>query len=151
MKVYKLETSQVIPINIDQCWDFFSNPENLQKITPPHMGFEIIDKVSDKMYAGQLIQYYIKPFLGWKLLWVTEITQVKEKAYFVDEQRFGPYKFWYHQHFFKQTEQGVEMRDVVHYVLPYGLLGSIMHKLFIKKQLNQIFSYRSKFIKSLFK
>ena len=150
MKLYKVETTQVINTSLDECWKFFSSPKNLKEITPDYMGFEIIDGVEETMYAGQIIQYYVKPVLGIPLKWVTEITQVKDKAFFIDEQRFGPYKLWHHQHFFKEVEEGVEMRDVVHYALPLGFLGRIARNLFIKKQLKTIFDYRFQKVNELF-
>ncbi len=150
MKIYKLETTQTINSSLDECWQFFSSPKNLKVITPDHMGFEIIDGAENNMYAGQIIQYYVKPVLGIPLKWVTEITQVKSKEFFIDEQRFGPYKLWHHKHFFKEVDGGVEMRDVIHYALPLGFLGRLAHAIFIKKQLNSIFDYRFKKVNELF-
>jgi len=146
-KVYSLKTVQLLPIGIDEAWDFFSSPANLQKITPDHLGFKIISSHhGDKMYPGQIIEYTVKPVLGIPLYWMTEITHVEDKKYFVDEQRFGPYRMWHHQHHFKLTDKGVEMTDIVHYKLPLGFLGKIAHSLFVKKQLKQIFDYRYKVV-----
>jgi ligand-binding SRPBCC domain-containing protein len=142
MKVYKKESVQHINATLDECWDFFSSPGNLQKITPKTMGFEITDFDNQSMYAGQIIQYKISPLLGLKLNWVTEITKVKDKAYFIDEQRFGPYSFWHHKHFFEATPTGIKMTDIVHYALPLGILGRIVNALIVKKQLKEIFDYR---------
>ena len=150
MKLYKIETVQVIDASLEECWDFFSSPSNLKKITPPYMGFEIIDAIEEKMYAGQIIQYFVRPVLGIPMRWVTEITQVKEKEFFIDEQRFGPYKIWHHKHFFKQVKDGIEMRDVVHYGLPFGIFGRIANRLFIRKKLSTIFDYRFKIVNQLF-
>ena len=150
MKLYKLETIQTINTSLDACWNFFSSPKNLKEITPDHMGFEIIDGVEERMYAGQIIQYYVKPVLGIPMRWVTEITQVKDKEFFIDEQRFGPYKLWHHKHFFKEVDGGVEMRDVIHYGLPLGFLGRLARRLFIKKQLETIFDYRFQKVNELF-
>ncbi|QKJ64617.1 SRPBCC family protein [Flavobacterium sp. M31R6] len=142
MKVYKKESVQHVNATLDECWAFFSSPGNLQKITPVSMGFEITDFDNQLMYAGQIIQYKISPLLGLKLNWVTEITKVKGKSYFIDEQRFGPYSFWHHKHFFEATENGVKMTDVVHYALPLGFLGRIMNALIVKNKLKEIFEYR---------
>lgn len=150
MKVYKKETVQHIKASLDECWAFFSCPGNLQKITPKTMGFEIIDFDNQSMYAGQIIQYKISPFLGLKLNWVTEITKVENKAYFIDEQRFGPYSFWHHKHFFEATPTGVKMTDVVHYALPLGFLGRIVNAVIVKKQLKEIFDYRFVKVDQLF-
>jgi len=150
MKVYKKETVQHINASLDECWEFFSNPKNLQKITPASMGFEITDFDSQSMYAGQIIQYKISPLLGLKVNWVTEITQVKDRAYFIDDQRFGPYSFWHHKHFFETTPTGVKMTDVVHYALPFGFLGRIVNALIVKNKLNEIFDYRFQKVNELF-
>lgn len=150
MKLYKLETTQHVKASLEDCWEFFSSPANLKEITPDYMGFEIIDTIEDKMYAGQIIQYYVRPMFGVPLKWVTEITQVKDKEFFIDEQRFGPYKLWHHKHFFKEVNSGVEMRDIVHYGLPLGFLGRLAHSIFIKKQLKTIFDYRFQKVNELF-
>ncbi|PZX92863.1 hypothetical protein DOS84_13410 [Flavobacterium aquariorum] len=150
MKVYKKESVQHINATLDECWAFFSSPENLQKITPMSMGFQITDFDNQSMYAGQIIQYKISPLLGLKLNWVTEITKVKDKAYFIDEQRFGPYSFWHHKHFFEATSNGTKMTDVVHYALPLGFLGRIMNALIVKNKLKEIFDYRFVKVDQLF-
>lgn len=142
MKVYKKETVQHINASIEECWTFFSNPENLEKITPDSIGFQITDFDHKSMYAGQIIQYKITPFLGLKLRWTTEITIVKENHYFIDEQRFGPYSLWHHKHFFEPTENGVKMTDIVHYALPLGFIGRIMNTLIVKNKLKEIFDNR---------
>lgn len=151
MSHYILKRTQRLPISLDQAWDYFSSPNNLAEITPPYMGFEVLSNSdSDKMYPGQIITYYVKPLLGIKLFWMTEITHVVEKQYFVDEQRFGPYAMWHHSHFFKAIPGGVEMRDQVHYKLPFGPLGALVHALFVKKQLQDIFIYRRQVLEKRF-
>ena len=135
---------------MDEAWDFFSSPANLQKITPEKLGFKIVSKHhGEKMYAGQIIEYYVKPLFGIPLYWMTEITHVVDKKYFIDEQRFGPYTMWHHQHHFKETPEGIEMTDIVHYKLPFGILGELAHTLFVKKQLQGIFDYRFKVVEDL--
>jgi ligand-binding SRPBCC domain-containing protein len=144
-KVYTLQTEQFIPISLAEAWDFFSSPANLAKITPEHMGFNIISKHhGEKMYAGQIIEYTVKPLMGIPLYWMTEITHVQDGTYFVDEQRFGPYIMWHHQHHFKEVSGGVVMTDIVHYKIPLGFLGDIANWLFVKKQLQGIFDFRFK-------
>lgn len=150
MKIYKKETVQYINASLDECWEFFSTPENLRKIAPESMGFEITYFDNKSMYAGQIIQYKVTPLLGIKLTWVTEITQVKDKVYFIDDQRFGPYSFWHHKHFFEETPNGVKMTDIVHYALPFGFLGQIMNALIVKNKLKEIFDYRFQKINELF-
>ena len=97
-----------------------------------------------------LISYIISPFLGLKMNWMTEITHVKDGEYFVDEQRFGPYALWHHQHHFKAIDGGVEMTDIVHYKIPFWFLGDIAHSLFVENQLKAIFDYRFTKVVSLF-
>ncbi len=150
-KVYSFKTVQQIPISLDDAWDYFSNPANLANITPDGMGFRTISKFhGDTMYAGQVIEYKVAPLLGIPLYWMTEITHVEDKKYFVDEQRYGPYSMWHHQHHFKAVEGGVEMIDIVHYKLPLWLLGDIANTLFVEKQLSGIFDYRFKKVEELF-
>lgn len=150
MKVYKKETVQHINATMEECWAFFSSPRNLQKITPETMGFIITDFDEKSMYPGQIIQYKISPLLGLKLNWMTEITIVKDKKYFIDEQRFGPYALWHHKHFFEPDGNGVKMTDVVHYALPLGIIGRIMNTLVVKNQLKAIFDFRVKKVDEIF-
>ena len=148
--MYELHTKQTLPISIDEAWAFFSDPKNLKEITPPYMGFDIHSGADRKVYAGQIIRYTVKPLLGLKLNWVTEISHVAPGQFFVDEQRFGPYSFWHHKHFLHPVYGGVEMEDWVHYKLPLGPLGKLAHALFVRKQLQGIFDYRTQKLNSLF-
>ena len=150
-KVYSIKTIQTIPVSLATAWDFFSSPANLKEITPGNLGFNIISKHhGDKMYAGQIIEYTVKPVLAIPVYWMTEITHVADQQYFVDEQRFGPYSMWHHQHHFKAVEAGVEMTDIVHYKLPFWFLGDIAQGLFVKKQLQHIFDFRYKIVEQRF-
>ncbi|MFZ1312494.1 MAG: SRPBCC family protein, partial [Chitinophagaceae bacterium] len=142
MPAHSIKTVQKIPISLERAWGFFSNPANLQAITPGDMGFKIVSKYhGDKMYAGQIIEYTVKPLLGIPVYWMTEITQVKDKEYFIDEQRFGPYSLWHHHNQFKERPGGVEMTDIIHYNNPAWFLGKIANTLFVKKKLEGIFEY----------
>lgn len=114
------------------------------------MGFNTISGDERAMHPGQIIHYTITPLLGLKLEWVTEITHVVDKSFFVDEQRYGPYKFWHHKHFLKEIDGGVEMEDIVHYKLPMGILGRIAHPVIVKPKLAEIFEYRQKKLVELF-
>lgn len=144
MAFYQFKKTQLINASIDEVWEFISRPENLKKITPDYMGFNIIsDDVPEKMYSGMIISYIVTPLLGIKTNWVTEITHIKDKEFFVDEQRVGPYKMWHHEHHIEQTDDGVLMRDIISYEPPFGFLGRIANSLFIKKKLNEIFDYRT--------
>lgn len=151
MAVYAFQTVQVIPVNLQQAWDFFSSPANLAAITPANMGFQIKSKFhGSRMYPGQIIEYTVRPVLGIPMYWMTEITHVEEGRYFVDEQRYGPYSLWHHQHFFREVPGGVEMTDIVHYKIPLGWLGDFANWLFVRRQLKGIFDYRYAKVKELF-
>jgi ligand-binding SRPBCC domain-containing protein len=150
-KVYSLSTVQRIPVSLETAWDFFSRPQNLQQITPSNLGFQIISKHhGETMYPGQIIEYKVRPVLGIPLYWMTEITHVEQGRFFVDEQRFGPYSLWHHQHHFAAVPGGVEMTDIVHYKLPLWVLGDLAHALFVKNQLRHIFDYRYKRVAEVF-
>jgi ligand-binding SRPBCC domain-containing protein len=150
-KVYSIKTIQKMPINLEMAWDFFSKPDNLKDITPINLGFNIISKYhGSTMYPGQIIEYKVSPILGIPLYWMTEITHVEDKKYFIDEQRYGPYSMWHHQHHFKAIEGGVEMTDIVHYKLPLFFLGDIANIILVKSQLRGIFNYRYKAIDEKF-
>ena len=150
-KTYNIKTVQIVPITLDAAWDFFSSPNNLKEITPNNLGFNIISQHhGEKMYPGQIVEYKVRPVLNIPIYWMTEITHVEHKKYFVDEQRFGPYSLWHHQHHFKEVKEGVEMTDIVHYRLPLSFLGDVANKLFVKKQLQGIFDYRFKKVKEMF-
>ena len=151
-KVYSLKTIQTIPAPLEKVWQFFSSPANLKDITPGNLGFKVISSHhGEKIYAGQIIEYKVSPVLGIPLYWMTEITYMEEGKYFVDEQRFGPYSLWHHQHHFKAIDGGVEMTDIVHYKVPFGILGDIAQRLFVKQQLKSIFDFRFQKTESLFK
>ena len=150
MKVYTLHKKQKLPISVDEAWDFLSDPKNLKFITPDYRGFNIISGADREMYPGQIIQYIVTPVLGIKSKWVTEITHVRDKEYFVDEQRFGPYALWHHKHFIKEIKDGVEMEDIIDYKLPLGILGQLVHPILVKPKLEEIFNFREKKLIELF-
>lgn len=142
MSHYMLQRVQVLPITMDRAWQFFSDPANLNEITPPYMRFKVKTNTGgNNIYAGQIITYTVRPLAGIPLFWMTEITHVKERQYFVDEQRFGPYAFWHHTHFFREVQGGVEMTDIVHYKLPFGIFGRLGIG-FVKRRLEGLFDYR---------
>lgn len=147
MGSYTLKTAQRLPITLDVAWDFFSSPLNLKEITPAYMNFKVLSNSdSDKMFAGQIITYTVSPLFGIPLFWMTEITHVHDREYFIDEQRFGPYALWHHKHFFKEIPGGIEMTDFLDYKLPLGFLGNIAHALFVRRQIENIFEYRRKIL-----
>ena len=148
--MYQFKTTQKLNISIDEAWNFLSNPKNLKDITPEYMRFDIMSGDDKKMFPGQIIEYILTPVFNIPFKWVTEITHVKQKKYFVDEQRFGPYSFWHHKHFIKEVEDGVIMEDIVHYKLPLGIIGRLAHRLFVRNKVEEIFSFRRKKLDSLF-
>ena len=150
MKLYSIHTKQNLPISLEEAWNFIANPKNLEVITPKSMGFKTLSGDEKEMFAGQIIHYHITPLFGIKLQWVTEITHVKDRKFFVDEQRFGPYAFWHHKHFLKEIPGGVEMEDIVHYKVPMGILGQMVHPFLVKPKLDEIFAFRQKKLVELF-
>jgi ligand-binding SRPBCC domain-containing protein len=148
--MYQLKRTQLVKTDLATCWDFFSSPKNLKKITPDYMGFDVLVELPEKMYEGLMIAYTVKPLLGISMEWITEIKYVHDQQFFVDEQRKGPYKIWHHEHHFKAVEEGVEMTDIVTYELPLGLLGKIAHPILVKQKLAEIFDYRFKKVDELF-
>lgn len=143
MPYYQFTQLQKIPATIDSVWDFISNPGNLKDITPPFLDFKVINKSAEtEIYAGMIISYIVRPVLGIPVKWVTEITHVRDKEYFVDEQRIGPYRFWHHQHKLEPIENGVLMTDIVTYSPPFFFLGAIVNRLIIRKKLKKIFHFR---------
>ena len=151
MGFYQKKQTQFFNHSVDELWDFISSPKNLKLITPDYMGFDIVtEDLPDKMYEGMIIGYKVSPILGIKTSWVTEITHIEDKKYFVDEQRVGPYKMWHHEHFLEATPKGTKMYDIVSYHPPFGIFGRMANQLIIKKKLNDIFSYREIALKELF-
>jgi ligand-binding SRPBCC domain-containing protein len=151
MAFYQFQTEQLIPATLDEVWDFISSPKNLKVITPEYMGFDILSKnLPAKMYAGMIISYKVKPLLNIPVIWVTEITHVEEKKFFIDQQLIGPYSLWHHQHIIKEQADGILMTDIVSYSPPFGFLGAIANEFIINKKLKEIFDYRELAIKKKF-
>jgi ligand-binding SRPBCC domain-containing protein len=151
MGFYQLNVTQKVPATLDEIWDFISSPANLKIITPDYMGFDITSGfLTSGMYPGMIISYKVSPVFGIKMTWVTEITHVKEKEYFVDEQRIGPYAIWHHEHKIEVIEGGVMMTDIVSYQPPFGFIGAIANSILIKKQLGEIFDYRRAAMEKIF-
>lgn len=150
MTLHTLEQEQLLPIGIEEAWEFFSSPANLNEITPADLGFEITSPPEPRMYDGQIITYRVRIAPLIHVPWVTEIKCVDEGRSFIDEQRFGPYKFWHHRHTFEATPGGTLMRDRIHYALPFGPLGTIAHALFVRRKLQWIFRYRKQILAKRF-
>jgi ligand-binding SRPBCC domain-containing protein len=152
MDIFTLKQVQCFPVPLEELWDFFMQPSNLMQITPPEVKFKVLSKPEEikLMKQGLIICYKISPFLGIYMNWTTEITELKEKEFFVDVQISGPYKKWIHRHNFKAIEGGVEMTDELEYEMPFGFLGKIAHTLFVQKQVEKIFKYRKGKLDELF-
>lgn len=146
----RFEYYQVVAASLDVVWEFFSSPANLSRITPPKMGFLITSPEQKEMYPGMFISYTVSPAFGIRLNWVTEITQINKRKFFIDEQRRGPYRIWHHEHHFKEVKGGVEMHDILYYAVPFGFIGTLANLFFVRKKVNQIFKYREKRIEELF-
>jgi ligand-binding SRPBCC domain-containing protein len=151
MMLYALERSQVIRASLADVWSFFSDPHNLSKLTPPWLNLVVSGDTPHQIHPGMIITYKIRAIAGFPANWVTEISHLINQRLFVDEQRFGPYRFWHHQHHFRETEDGIEVRDLVHYSLPLGHLGRFAHAVSVKTRLKDIFDYRVDAIETTFR
>ncbi len=137
--------------SLDDVWEFFSSPRNLSKITPPDMGFEIkTEHLPDDISEGMHIEYKVRPAFRIPTTWVSEISSVDEKHFFVDRQKHGPYRTWEHSHVFEEVEDGVLMTDHVLYELPGGSIGEVASS-WVENRLNHIFDFRENAIKEVFK
>ncbi|HPR62681.1 MAG TPA: SRPBCC family protein [Thermoanaerobaculia bacterium] len=149
MGLFKIERRQVIPVSLTRAWGFFSDPGNLSAMTPSDLHL-VVEGNPPAMYEGMILTYRIRPVAGIAVRWVTEITHVREPHFFVDEQRMGPYRFWHHQHHFREVQDGVEVEDIVHYRIPWYPLSIPIHSLFIRPRLRGIFDYRSEKLRQIF-
>ena len=150
-RLWRLECRQTLPLSREEAWAFFSRPDNLARITPPDLDFAVTSELPARMYAGMIVSYRIAPFGGVRVPWVTEITHVREPEFFVDEQRSGPYRFWHHQHHFRELAGGVEMTDLVHYRLPCGPFGDLFAGRAVERRIAAIFAYRRQVLEELFR
>jgi ligand-binding SRPBCC domain-containing protein len=151
MKLQFKKWETVVAGSMDDVWTFFSNPANLQKITPEDMNFKVLSDIAGiQMYPGMLIRYLVSPLAGIPMKWVTEITAFEERRYFIDEQRSGPYAFWHHEHRFAPVDEGIMMTDLLHYALPFGIFGRMVNKFMVARRIDHIFEYRQKIIHELF-
>ena len=149
--LYSIKSKQKVNEPIEKIWDFFCNPKNLNLLTPTDMKFKILSGRSEDFYTGKIISYNVNPFKFFNMKWVTEISYIEKNKYFIDEQRFGPYNMWHHEHHFKKNDDNsTTIIDKVIYKMPFGIFGKIAHSLFIKKRLKQIFEFRHDAINKLF-
>ena len=150
MGFFQYKQEQFLPADLDVVWEFIAFPQNLKKITPPHMGFDIMGDPPKEMYPGMIIEYRINPFPIYRTVWVTEITQIREKEFFIDEQRVGPYKLWHHQHTVEKVDGGTLMKDIVSYQPPFGFLGTIANSIIVRRKIESIFAYRTQALEKIF-
>lgn len=148
--LHQFQREQIIPGNPAGIWDFFATPHNLDALTPPELRFQIVSETAPRMYAGQLIDYRISIFPGVWMRWLTEIRHVHEGRSFVDEQRHGPYKFWYHEHHFEPIAGGVKMTDRVTYDVGWGWPGALVERVWVRPKLQRIFNYRAQQVTARF-
>jgi ligand-binding SRPBCC domain-containing protein len=148
-KSYRFERSQTVPRPRHEVFAFFSDAANLQKITPPFVGFEMLTKAPLVIGEGTLIDYKIRLY-GVPVRWQTRIETFEPGVAFTDIQLKGPYRRWHHRHTFSDVPGGTRMDDVVDYELPFGVLGSIARTLFVARSLEQIFEYRRKVVTEMF-
>ena len=148
--MHKLVQTQILKVDRTELWQFISVPQNLDRITPPDMAFQIIGELPKKAYPGLMLEYRVKiPVLGWTT-WLTEIKYVVDGFSFVDEQRVGPYKLWLHTHSLEDVGEGTKMTDEVRYQMPFGPLGWLAHFLFVRRTLNRVFEYRREKLNEIF-
>lgn len=149
MKTHRLTRRQFLPITLEEAWAFFATPRNLEAMTPGFLHFHITSPVPEVMYPGLIITYRIAAVAGIPMTWVTEIKHLERLHRFVDEQRLGPFRFWFHEHRFTAVEGGLTMEDIVHYVMPWGWLGELVHAVFIRRRLHAIFDFRQRYLAGL--
>lgn len=149
--MHSLERQIDLAANPETVWKFLSTPLNLNELTPPDLHFKILSTVPTRMYNGLTILYEIRVPIFGKRRWLTEIKHIQEGEFFVDEQRSGPYRLWYHQHRIEPLDgQHTRMLDRVFYQLPFGVIGVLANELLVKKMLADIFDYRAQRLGELF-
>lgn len=140
---------QFVPGTLEDVFTFFESPRNLEAITPSWLGFEIIDATDETMRVGTEITYRLK-WKGIPMRWRTRIPECEAPRMFADEMTEGPYRRWYHRHFFTAVPGGVEVVDVVEYELPLGWLGWLVDAALVRAQLQEIFDYRREAVAEVF-
>lgn len=151
MAIHYYKTEQFLPIDIDTSWDFFSSPKNLALITPPALALKILTSPnSAQIHEGMLVDYTVRPLWGLQFHWKTQICRVNKPFSFIDKQLEGPYKLWEHLHEFVVKDNGVLIKDLVTYQLAFGMAGDLIHSMFVRKKIEDIFLYRKNVLKKLF-
>ena len=150
MKTYNIKFQQFIDLPINDVFNFFSKPENLSLITPPRLKFDILTPAPIIMKEGQLIDYSLTIMYCLKLRWRTLITDYNQPYKFVDQQIKGPYSLWHHTHEFEEKNGGTLIHDRVTYAVPFGVIGQLLHAVYIKHDIKNIFKYRHKILDAIF-
>jgi ligand-binding SRPBCC domain-containing protein len=148
--MFKVEREILLPVPLEEAWNFFAQPKNLAEITPPEMRMELVDEERGPMYEGMVLRFKVSPLLGIKLNWTSEISKIVPLQYFIDTMIDGPFAKWHHQHFFEAADGGTLARDIIHYKPPFGLLGKAAKSLLIEKNINQLFEYRTQKLSEIF-
>jgi ligand-binding SRPBCC domain-containing protein len=146
MRTYRLQTELWLPRPRAAVFGFFADANNLERITPPWLRFEIRAAGPIEMAEGALIDYRLR-LHGVPIGWRTEITCWEPPSRFVDEQRRGPYRLWVHEHMFTEVDGGTLVADNVDYAVPFGAL---MQKLLVAPDLDRIFRYRKERLAEIF-
>lgn len=146
MKVHVLKREVWLPRPIGEVFPFFGDARNLERITPPWLRFNVITPGEIVMMPGTIIDYRLK-LRGVPLAWRSEITAWEPPHRFVDEQRRGPYRLWVHEHRFSEKNGGTHAEDIVQYAV---LGGELVHRLFVKRDVERIFDYRATKLRELF-
>ena len=149
MNPYLYERVQEVSRPLDEVFAFFGEPENLERITPPHVGFHIVTPRPVPMHVGSVVDYTIK-VRGVPMRWTTLITEYNPPHRFVDVQLKVPYSLWHHTHTFEAIPGGTRMTDRVAYMMPFGPLGRLVNALLVKNDIKGIFDYREKMIETIF-
>jgi ligand-binding SRPBCC domain-containing protein len=151
MRTFEYNTQQLLPIDMNAAWKFFSSPKNLVVITPPSLDFNILSDLNGmEIYTGMIIDYKVKPLFGIPVKWQTEITAVEKPNYFIDTQLKGPYTLWEHHHHFIQKANGILAMDRVRYSLPFGILGDVFHSIVVRRKIESIFEFRRIMLEKIF-
>lgn len=139
--LYELIDELWVPQPRDRVFEFFSEPQNLDDLTPPWLRFSIVTPRPVQMRAGALIDYRLRVH-GLPMRWRSEITVWEPPYRFVDEQRHGPYRVWRHEHAFTQVDGGTLIRDHVRYAVPGWIAAPLVHRLIVRRDVRRIFDYR---------
>lgn len=146
---YQLHHVQRVSARLDEVFAFFSDPANLEALTPPWLAFRIIRATDSPVRLGTRIRYRLR-LNGIPLHWESVIAEYEADRMFADEQVRGPYRRWYHRHRFRAVDGGVEIEDLVEYELPLGVLGQLVHSAIVRRQLRQIFEFRRERVRERF-